>query len=346
MKGEIENKTFTNRLKKPSKTNSLNDFTDFLNEEKISHKSLKKETISSEKTNIILQKKKRDRRLKDMKDERNYICGCGKSYLSYAALYTHAKTKHEGVFPDGTTNLQKKNNDNKVKDDWNIDNINCDYEKTYRFNQNFREFIKRIEGGVLEKNLHQDLIEEFPCDIFSNKVQYEKLLVNIQKIRMEMIENYGGNFLKQIDIIIFEINNSKSLNCNQIFAIFLIYIFRFISIKFYKELVFFIICYRDLLNKKGWEKYNETTEDDDVDISKEFCETNGAELIPDFSNIFIMDYFSGYIEDNNIVKSSSVFHFFGFDSEKLLSVILIIENFCKWLHVHKFTSATVEIYKD
>lgn len=40
--------------------------------------------------------------------ERNYICGCGKSYLSYAALYTHAKTKHEGVFPEGTTTLHKK----------------------------------------------------------------------------------------------------------------------------------------------------------------------------------------------------------------------------------------------
>ena len=52
-------------------------------------------------------KKKRERRSKEEADERNYICGCGKSYLSYAALYTHAKTKHEGIFPDGTTNLQK-----------------------------------------------------------------------------------------------------------------------------------------------------------------------------------------------------------------------------------------------
>jgi len=39
-------------------------------------------------------KKKRERRSKDETDDRNYICGCGKSYLSYAALYTHAKTKH------------------------------------------------------------------------------------------------------------------------------------------------------------------------------------------------------------------------------------------------------------
>lgn len=54
------------------------------------------------------QKKKRERRSKDDNYERNYICGCGKSYLSYAALYTHAKTKHNGVFPEGTTTLHKK----------------------------------------------------------------------------------------------------------------------------------------------------------------------------------------------------------------------------------------------
>ena len=46
-------------------------------------------------------KKKRERRSKEEADERNYICGCGKSYLSYAALYTHAKTKHEGIFLEG-----------------------------------------------------------------------------------------------------------------------------------------------------------------------------------------------------------------------------------------------------
>ena len=44
--------------------------------------------------NKKIKKKKWERRSKEEVDERNYICGCGKSYLSYAALYTHAKTKH------------------------------------------------------------------------------------------------------------------------------------------------------------------------------------------------------------------------------------------------------------
>ncbi len=36
-------------------------------------------------------------------NERNYLCGCGKTYLSYPALYTHIKNKHNKIAPEGTT---------------------------------------------------------------------------------------------------------------------------------------------------------------------------------------------------------------------------------------------------
>jgi hypothetical protein len=40
--------------------------------------------------------KRRSRRKKLDDEGRNYTCVCGKSYLSYPALYTHVKTKHNG----------------------------------------------------------------------------------------------------------------------------------------------------------------------------------------------------------------------------------------------------------
>jgi len=46
------------------------------------------------------------RRAKGEAGEGNYICGCGRNYLSYPALYTHVKTKHDGVMPPGTTQPQ------------------------------------------------------------------------------------------------------------------------------------------------------------------------------------------------------------------------------------------------
>lgn len=42
------------------------------------------------------------RRSKKDKTVRNFVCGCGKQYLSYPALYTHLKTKHNGIQPPGT----------------------------------------------------------------------------------------------------------------------------------------------------------------------------------------------------------------------------------------------------
>ncbi|CAM6005588.1 unnamed protein product [Sphagnum balticum] len=42
---------------------------------------------------------KRKRRARDDPTERNYVCVCGKRYLSYPALYTHIKNKHQGKAP-------------------------------------------------------------------------------------------------------------------------------------------------------------------------------------------------------------------------------------------------------
>jgi hypothetical protein len=43
-------------------------------------------------------KAKHRRRSKNDNEGRNFECGgCGKSYLSYPALYTHIKQKHQGI---------------------------------------------------------------------------------------------------------------------------------------------------------------------------------------------------------------------------------------------------------
>ena len=56
--------------------------------------------MTEEKTlnNIELEKSTSRRSRKD-EEGRDYLCGCGKRYLSYPALYTHIKTKHDGIQP-------------------------------------------------------------------------------------------------------------------------------------------------------------------------------------------------------------------------------------------------------
>jgi hypothetical protein len=48
------------------------------------------------------QKQKHKRRSKNDNQGRDFRCGCSKRYLSYPALYTHIKTKHNGETPKGT----------------------------------------------------------------------------------------------------------------------------------------------------------------------------------------------------------------------------------------------------
>ena len=50
-------------------------------------------------------KPKHIRRSKNEKNGRDFICGCGKTYLSYPALYTHIKTKHGGKNPNGADQI-------------------------------------------------------------------------------------------------------------------------------------------------------------------------------------------------------------------------------------------------
>lgn len=48
------------------------------------------------------QPRKQKRRTRNDPNNRNFACGCGKAYLSYPALYTHLKQKHDGKAPEGT----------------------------------------------------------------------------------------------------------------------------------------------------------------------------------------------------------------------------------------------------
>lgn len=60
-------------------------------------------------SDVFSTESKARRRSKKDNLNRNFHCGCGKQYLSYPALYTHIKTKHAGIEPEGTVkpNIQK-----------------------------------------------------------------------------------------------------------------------------------------------------------------------------------------------------------------------------------------------
>lgn len=309
-------------------------------------KPVLKESLSQMAALPVIPKKKRERRNKDENSQRNYICGCKKKYLSYAALYTHAKTKHNGIFPEGTTTLHKKRQGRPKKDEWCALKISAEYQKTSDFNKDFLHYLDMIPGAKAEKEDEQtNLVAHFPVEWFQRDSDYQGVYLKVEQIRKDLVENYGTNFLSQIDVIIYEINNAKSLNCNEIFALFLIYVFRFVRREFYRELVFFIVSYKVMMNQKGWEKCKDMSAP--FDFSKEFCEEQNAEFVPDFANYYILDYFPECFDSGKILKEVySQLKFFGTESIKLLRIILLIKHFCSWLYNNKFTKAKIDIFKE
>ena len=76
----------------------------------------------NELSEIMIKNKRRTR--EESTSDRNYTCGCGKSYLSYPALYLHLKNKHNGKPPAGTllpSNQNKKKH--KYSHHLNDDNL-------------------------------------------------------------------------------------------------------------------------------------------------------------------------------------------------------------------------------
>ena len=266
--------------------------------------------------------------------------------MSYAALYTHAKTKHEGKFPEGTTTLQKKKQGRPKKDEWCDVKLSTEYQKTFDFNKDFLHFLDMVPGAKATKQeAHGKLTEFFPLDLFKEPKHAQQIYQKVEQMRKDLVENYGPNFLDQIDVIIYEINNAKSLNCLEIFSLFLIYVFRWVTRPFYRELVFFVVSYALMMNKKGWEKCADSQSRFAFE-KKNFCEEQNAEFAPDFANYFILDYFTGCFGKDSILKEPRSLKFFGLESLKLLRVILLIKHFCLWLFNNKFTKAKIDIFKE
>jgi hypothetical protein len=114
-----------------------------LNAESITgnHKSNVHSVVDGVHLNETRGNRRKNRRLKTELEcaEKLFKCGCGKNYLSYAALYTHTKVKHNGLFPEGTDAGEKKKQGRpKV--------VDFDQEKIQRLDSKARDDSKEEES--------------------------------------------------------------------------------------------------------------------------------------------------------------------------------------------------------
>jgi hypothetical protein len=299
---------------------------------------------------------KQKRRSKNDSNGRDYVCGCGKTYLSYPALYTHIKTKHNGKTPDGTNANQVQNGRGRGRPRKNF-LINDEMMKRGR---------DRHEGGLEERhpefkeiynkreNLGNDYNEEkeeiylnifqtlgllggpieplmgFP-DLTNEKFKksylplYNKIKFMLDNNLLNKLLHQTNNYLDaetENEILNQEaaIKSRNNLSCDDILALFLIDNSQIFTFQFYKTLIIFIKSYRDCMNKIGWEIVSQYKEITSEKTEADFTTVRNGEHLPEISEEFVNIYLP-----NNLPS---------FD--KYLAVV-IVNYLCDWAYKHKFT---------
>jgi hypothetical protein len=191
-----------------------------------------------------------------------------------------------------------------------------------------------------------DILDAFPK---KDELLQADLLEKIKEKTVSMLElledEYGSDYYLRIDDILSDYVGEK-LSCNDCFALFAIHTSLYVSQNFLKEILIFLGLFRKVLNKKGWEILKDQNPGSSFDESQEYCEdSSSAEYAPDSSNQFVLVHFPEFIKDGVLKNPNANTLLLGLDIERLMRVILLINNWCQWLQTHKFSDAKVIINK-
>lgn len=276
---------------------------------------------------------KKKRRPRSAAGERNYLCGCGKAYLSYPALYTHVKNKHDGIFPIGS-NAKRKIPKNCEDDSDNIFTPNIE-----KFYEDFAEFVSQIPEAAskVKVSMTKEDIDRF----FNFKVEGEEREFLMLKSAMKAII-YLESDKEKFDSL------KETMNIFQILAFYLISIFPYCSEKFFKEYLMLIVMIIKSLNEKG-EMFVEKGEKRKPgvkveDSKKQFCEGVNIHVASEILNLFIAELFPNLLKKFKALDIK--FDFLGFEDEHIKNLILMTKFLANWLFNNEFTDYRLEINVD
>lgn len=305
--------------------------------------SNKKPSFESENPSTVISKHKRRRRA-DVAN-RNYTCGCGKSYLSYPALYTHLKQKHNGKQPLGTklpSSLRGRrprphSSNSEIKDERNLENNSDSFneEKLDDFLEylgKFADFIKCSQKKDVKflnekEDERIDPLKDFPLDLLKNHEDYMIIYNNLVVLDKNP---------EEFSLLIDRETSLRPLSINKIFALFLHKISKYLTKEAYNEMCLFIVVFRRTLNGVGWKLRGKENS------IEEFCEVNTGDSILQGSNELITNFLPSFVEEMGSYKLVLL----GSSEEKIKNVIYMTQYFGNWLFNNYFTVLKLEINYD
>ena len=255
------------------------------------------------------------RRSKSEIEGRNFECKlCNKSYLSYPALYTHYKLKHNTnnssgrgrgrpkkepnenevekskYNPTNTTFFSKEERTGKTEPKTEINNcIDIAFSELYDSEENK----KRNESREIK---NYSTVDQHP---FLSKFKKDSHDINKNLV----------NEHEMTDIVLIDYLNKMSMHCNN---------------EYYIKLIKFVTLFREHVNKVNSSKVDKAKYPDE-----EYTEVYDAEDVPDSSNEFITDFLHPEGEND-----------FGFTKDESID---LTQNLCYWMYENNFTCSKLSL---
>ena len=278
------------------------------NQEQIQDNEKSEDSEEERKNQKILK-----RRSKSEVEGRTHECKlCNKSYLSYPALYTHYKLKHNtnNSSGRGRGRPKKEQNENEV-------------EKIKYNPINSTFFSKEERTGKVEASKINDCIEIAFSELYNkgNKKRnelrgmkyYDSINIHpfLNKFKLDK-HNFNQNVICGhiiADVVLIEYLNKMSMFCNE---------------QYYIKLIKFVTLFREHVNI-----YNANEDKNKYGVI-EYTTIKDAEDVPDCSNEFITDFL--HPEGNEID--------FGFTKEESID---LTQNLCYWMYENNFTCSKLSL---
>ena len=281
-------------------------------------------------TKPVKQKTQRKRRTRSAAGERNYVCGCGKAYLSYPALYTHVKNKHEGTFPEGSiVKKGSKRPEDEIEDYVTAEKLS--------YKNEIRGFLRRLKNAYSENSVmsKEQIMQEFPKEFFFNKLDY----LALQKaLSLMMMKDYREGNPNNPDIRA----QNQRMSCDEVFARFILDFTTNVTRRFCKEFLLFVCLIRKAYNEHGFaikRKLNNTGHHDPIEATN-FCEGKDMSLLPELSNFFISELFPVYFSS---LSGKDDLNYIGIKDSLIINIVFLVKFLCNWLLIHNFTILKLEI---
>lgn len=183
-----------------------------------------------------------------------------------------------------------------------------------------------------------DMLEFFPKEWFVNKKLPEHFLEALTNMHDYLLEEYSDVFVADIDLV----QREYDMTCTNTLCLFLIYMFRHVSIQFYKEL-----CVVLVLLIYEYDTIGESIFLQDCDIQEGnffLSDKEDANVIPEILNLFVMEGFKKCIENKSIFVSPQVLEILRPTNVNNNRILIVCKFLSEWLYHFNFTEYTVQYY--